>query len=385
MPPESPAPLLSAKEIIAKSSPVEATTAISDKERELEAAKLILAHTPEGCQVYAANLEYHKSVETTLAKLKKQQPCPKVFAEQLRSAKQAQLVLKSKFQEKVEAGKAKAAGRLMEQLKAIDSLTAALHERRTACISEHAKVTDRWAAFNQKRYDQHQQVLSQFDAMILTAELPDSPPAMMDTDQGASGTVHPPGTAMVPTPTEDALLQAQRAAAVANEALAKLQKQFQEAQQAQPQPGVPPELVTFVCENDELPEEIPEPEPDQWEAYHILYSALDTLGRHDALAGPPIPVTYGQIKCGLAVPRQLLGDALWAKAYPSGNVSDDTIVTQQIRALMVQSIKQHQAKLIKDKAKHDANIKAAKADMDVIASDARAKKRKTSAASAAGA
>jgi len=81
----------------------------------------------------------------------------------------------------------------------------------------------------------------------------------------------------------------------------------------------------------------------------------------------------------------LLGDALWAKAYPNGCVSDETIVTQQVRALMVHSIKQHLAKLLKDKASHDAKIKVAQADMDVVAADARAKKRKAIAVLAAGA
>jgi len=299
---------------------------------------------------------------------------------QLGAAQQAQVALMHKFQEKVEAGQAKAAGRLAEQLEAIDALTVALHERRTACISEHGKAVSLWTTYNQRRRNQHQEVVSQFEGMILAANLPDSPDPMI-TDSSPQVL----GTAVVPTPTEDALLLAQKNAAVAYEALAKLQKQFSEAQQAQPQPFVPPELVTFHFEDNDLPENIPEPEPDQWDAFHILYAALDALGRHDLVAGAPVPVTYGQIKCGLTVPRLLLGDVLWTKAYPQGNVDDSTIVSQQVRGLMVQSIKQHLAKLLRDKAKHDANITAAKASMDVLAADHRDKKRKSVAASAAGA
>jgi len=379
-PPENPPSLLSAKEVIAKSTPGEASSAIAIKEREMETAKLILTHTPEDCPLHATNLEYFKTTEAALAKLKRQLPCPKVVAAQLAAAQQAQVAQMHRFQEKVEAGQAKAAERLAEQLGAIDALAVALHERRTACISEHGKAVNLWNAYNQRRRNQHQEVVSQFEGMILAANLPDTSDPMV-TDSSLQVL----DADVVPTPTEDALLLAQKNAAVAYEALAKLQKRFAEAQQVPPQPIVPPELVTFNFEDSDLPVNIPEPEPDQWDAFHTLYAALDALGRHDLVGGAPVPVTYGEINCGLTVPRLLLGDTLWAKAYPQGNVDDSTIVSQQVRGMMVLSIKQHLDKLLKDKAKHDAHTAAAKASMGVLAADHRDKKRKSVAASAAGA
>jgi len=379
-----------AEQIIGKASPVAASAAIAEKEREFEDAKKILALTPTSCPIYEANAEYCKSVEAALAKLRKQQPCGKVYAQQLRSAKQAQFELRAKWQEKNDVGKQKAAELHQVHLKAIDDLTAALHVRRVALVTTFNGVSAQWATFNQKRADQWQQVLQQFDALIAAAD---------HSEADAVANRAPPLALAAPPPAvplEDALAKAQQAAAAAPQALAKLQQEFLVAQQAHeanmakdiPIPDevpTPPELVTFECEPGEIPSMLPEPAPEQWEEYHRLYTALDTLAAHEITSNSVIPVSFAQLRCGYDVPKLLLGDALWAKAFPSGSVEGTTIVSKQVRGLLWHSLKQHQAKLIADKARYDAAIKAAEACMDEIAQDLRAKKRRAVAASAAGA
>ena len=151
------------------------------------------------------------------------------------------------------------------------------------------------------------------------------------------------------------------------------------------QAGIAPRTVSFEFAAGDLPAAIPEPEAKHWEGYHLLYSALDALATQEAVAGFTVPVTYDQMKCGLDVPRQLLGDTIWAKAYPAGEATGDTVVTSQLRQLMTISLRQHQAKLVQDKEKYDAACRVAATDMADVMSDFRANKRKAVASPSAGA
>jgi len=386
-PPESPLPLTSADDLVAKMLPVASSQALADKEQAIAITKAILAQCPEWHPGHAQSADLLKTQEAECAKLRKQAPCPKVYTEQLKSARQGQLQLMTQWQEKNVMGKANADARLKEHLKLVDALSVALLERRSAIITAHTETAKAWDEFNQKRGAQWKAVLAQLDAKVANAEL--SAAAVQTPLMNAIGIAD---AARVPVPVDTALNQAlvaaQQEAAEAKRKMEEFQRLCEQhvaatkaAEEAAARMAQDAEQG-FQCTTADLPSMIPEPEAEQWECYHVLYMALEHLTTLEAVNGCPVPVTFAQLKCGLDVPRVLLGSTIWDKAFPGGQVNPESVITPRVRALMAASLRKHQLKLIQDKAKHDAAIQAALTDIEGVASAWQAKKRKASEVSA---
>ena len=384
-PPENPPPMTSADDLVGKLLPVATSQALADKEQAISITKAILAQCPDWHPSHAQATEVLKTQEAEHAKLKKQAPCPRVFAEQLKSARQGQHQLMTQWQAKNAAGKASADARLKEHLRIADALSCALLERRSAIIMAHSQTAKAWDEFNLKRGTQWKNVLAQLDAKVANAEA------------SAAAALTPLSSAMVlaeaarvPVPVDTALSEAlansQREYADMKRKMEEFQRlceQHVAATQAAEQAAArmaqeSDQANQFQMTTADLPTIIPEPAADQWECYHVLYMALEHLTTLDAVYDCPVPVTFAQLRCGLDVPRVLLGSTIWGRAFPSGEVTAESVITPRVRALMAASLKKHQLKLVQDKTKHDAAIQEAIADIEGVASAWQAKKRKAS-------
>jgi len=371
-PPQDPAPLPTSEDIVSKLVPVASSRALADKEACIGITKALLAQCPEWHPGHAQSAELLKTQEAELAKLKKQAPAPKVFTEQLKSARQGQHQLMTQWLEKTASGKAGADDRLKEHLKILDDLSIAILQRRSEIVTAHHDTGVAWNVFNSKKNAQWKEVLAQLDAKITVAEATATVAQAPIIDALAIA-----GAARVPVPVEshinEALVIAQREATEARRKVEELERRCREYLAAQ--------ALGFQISVADLPSMIPEPEASQWELYHVLYTNLEHLDTLEAVNGGTIPVTFGQMKCGLEIPRVLLGDVIWDKAFPEGAVTDESIIIPRVRKLMVASLKKHMVKLVQDKAKHDAAIQAALAEMDGVVSEWQAKKRKAPEAS----
>ena len=94
-------------------------------------------------------------------------------------------------------------------------------------------------------------------------------------------------------------------------------------------------------------------------------------------------MTFAQLQCGLVLPKLLLGPSIWEKAFPGEEPSPDTLVTPQVRSLMVYSLRQLKPSF-EDVAMNGQEIKCMKTHIDVIAFEAR-KRQRTAAAQVAAA
>ena len=386
-PPQDPPPLLTAEGIVSKLVPVASSKALEDKEAAIAITRAILAQCPEWHPGHAQSSELLKTQEAEMAKLKKQAPAPKVFTEQLKSARQGQHQLMTQWHEKTASGKASADARLKEHLKILDDLSMAILERRTAIVAAHHDTGEAWNVFNAKRNAQWKEVLAQLDAKVATAEVTATTAQVPLINALAIA-----GAARVPVPVDnhlnEALSEAQRDAAEAKRKVEELERRCQEYVAATKAAELVAARVAkeadqalgFQISVDDLPSMIPEPEASQWELYHVLYMNLEHLDTLEAVNGGTVHVTFSQMKCGLDIPHVLLGDAIW-----TGVVTGDSIIIPRVRKLMVASLKKHMVKLVQDKAKHDAAIKTALAEMDGVVSDWQAKKRKAPEASPAAA
>jgi len=347
-----------------------------------------LAQCPEWHPGHAQSAELLKTQEAELAKLKKQAPAPKVFTEQLKSARQGQHQLMTQWLEKTASGKAGADDRLKEHLKILDDLSIAILQRRSEIVTAHHDTGVAWNVFNSKKNAQWKEVLAQLDAKITVAEATATVAQAPIIDALAIA-----GAARVPVPVEshinEALVIAQHEATEARRKVEELERRCREYDAAAKVTELAAARATadadqalgFQISVADLPGMIPEPEASQWELYHVLYTNLEHLDTLEAVNGGTIPVTFGQMKCGLEIPRVLLGDVIWGRAFPDGAVTDESIIIPRVRKLMVASLKKHMVKLVQDKAKHDAAIQAALAEMDGVVLDWQAKKRKAPEAS----
>ena len=385
--PGGPLPqLLTAEDVIAKSSLVAATAAIDEKQRELDNAKQVLTLMPEDSPAREHTLKWFKDLEAALAKLRKAQPGSKVYAQQLRSAKQSHHELLTKWDVKIADGKAKADERLAQQLKALEVLSSSILERRGRLQAARDEAGHKWNVHNDARRTQWTQVLAQFDIMIASVEATGVPGSTGGPTAQASEVPRPDAAAG--SGGDAALAAARQDADAAKQALARLQEQFLLLQQAQAQqPSEPPPSAappaSFACEATDLPTELPGLEEADRLEYHRLCTALDTLAQHEAVAGAPIPVTFAQLQCGLVLPKLLLGPSIWEKAFPGEEPSPDTPVTPQVRSLMVYSLRQLKPSF-EDVAMNGQEIKRMKTHIDVIAFEAR-KRQRTAAAQVAAA
>jgi len=160
----------------------------------------------------------------------------------------------------------------------------------------------------------------------------------------------------------DPVVSAQQETARAKDALAAAQVTFKQAvddkaaaeRAAALLKAANPQLAHFDCSIDELPKTLPEPQPEQWQLLHNLWSALQLLYQHEAAAGDSIPVTFDQLQAGIEVPRMLLGDAIWGRAFPDGQPKGDAVPTVQLKKLLGVSRDHHREKLVADKARQES-------------------------------
>jgi len=288
----------------------------------------------------------------------------------------------TRWEDDIAKGKANSANKLKEQVTALDDMVSKITARKLEVQQAHAKADAAWEGFNQQRREQWKAVLAQLDAKIAANE------ALPQQEAAAAGSQAPlalpsPPQGSAPSHNE-ALERAQQETAATREALAKAQEAHKQAVQAKEateraaaamDTSGTPQLATFECDTADLPSSLAEPAAEDWQHYHQLYIALDILYKLEA-SGTVIPVTYGQMRCGLQVPRTLLGEKLWAQAYPNIQPTEDTVVTRQLWQLLSLSLRFHHAKLVTDKANFEAAIAAAADSVNAAATEHRNKRKR---------
>ena len=264
-------------------------------------------------------------------------------------------------------------------------MIAEVTQRKEAVVKAHALSEEAWTRFHQQRRAQRAAVIDQFEAKIAAAQ------ADVAREATAMQVVAAPAAAVAEAGTQpppaDALAQAQADTAAAREALVKAEEEYKRllaAKNAADTLG-PPQLARFDCVFEDLPTMIPEPTAVQWQQLYALNSALEALQSHETFSGLVFPVTIAQLHCGTEVPRMLLGEKLWGQAFPTDAATETSLVTLQVRQLLLLSLQKHQAKLLQDQASHIEATEQAAKSVNTAVDEYRDKKRKVDALSAAGA
>ena len=135
-------------------------------------------------------------------------------------------------------------------------------------------------------------------------------------------------------------------------------------------------LATFTCEAADFPTTVSAPGEDQWQELHNLWAGLEAMQRQEAFQGVQAPATYGQLLSGTAVPRIILGEALWKKAYPDKQPEESTVVTVQIRGMLWSSLQAHREKLMTDKRQQDAAKQSLDSAVEHVVTEFRHKRRR---------
>ena len=109
--------------------------------------------------------------------------------------------------------------------------------------------------------------------------------------------------------------------------------------------------------------------------YYQLWETLERLSSQEAILGLQVPVALEQLQAGLEVPRTLLGDVIWRKAYPT-DPNPQSLVTVQVRQLLSLSLRAQQKKLLKDKERQEAAAKEVAAGIDSVITEYKAKRKR---------
>jgi len=275
--------------------------------------------------------------------------------ERLRSARQAQRLQFTQLHERAETGKENSAKLVAAMLTEVDTHIALITERRKEVVSAYERADKSWDGFHAARRLQWDQLLAQFDAKIHELEAAPAIAAMQVDATQTPPPVDPQVAVAAVAPTLaiiDPLAQAQQDGAVAQHAVAAAQEAQRQAQIAAA--AIPPHLRTFACDLAEIPDALPEPNDAQWAQLHQLWTSLETLDRHEGVTGNPVPITFDGLNVTTEMPKLLVGDALWQRAYPGGQPSGDALVTWQLRCILKESMQKHRAKLVADRAAHAA-------------------------------
>jgi hypothetical protein len=367
-------PMRSPEELVAGASPMEASEALAAKQAQVDVAKQCLAMLPQDHDGRQGMVDTLVSLEASLAKMVKKAPGNKLQMAQLRIARSEQAAAWAAWEQVTEDGKSKAVAKRDQYLSFIDQQMAQLVERRKAVISAHQTAEAAWATHHAKRKDQWAALISQFDAKLLEMEAtpavdPAQCPIPIEVDES----------------DEDPVEAARSQAKMAQEALAAAQQAVNRAvaekEQAEKSCAALRESQlagTFECTISELPKALGEPQAEHWPLLHNLWSALQLLQQHEAAVGAPIPITFQDLQAGLEVPRALLGDTIWAKAFPQDAPSLQSPVTVQLKQLLGLSLEVHRSKLAADKTRQDA---AAATLQEPVASLVSAFKKRRSMAS----
>ena len=366
-PPANPPELRSVDDIVANAPPVVAAAHVEKLQAQVAKSKQLLALMDDNDDLYDSIKSRLATQEQELEKNVKRAPGSTLLVEQLKCAWQKEKADKVKWEEVITNGVKKAKEKLLTHAEAIDAQMAALQERRRLLIEEHEKTNAAWSGFNARKRQQWDSVLAQFETRIATAGmLPPTPVAPAQPQLALVPTAMDVGP---PTAAPDQLQQAREDAAKAQAQLAIFEREHRLVA------ATPEHLRTFAFELSDLPTMLPEPAAEEWELYHQLWSALESIAQHEFVSGW-IPVTIEQLRCGLTLPKLLLGDKLWDLAFPGTPPCESTVVTCQVRSMLWHSLQLHKDKLVADKLKHDKVIKEAMKGIDDIVTEFRAKRKK---------
>ena len=352
-PRERPPPLHTPEELVAAAAPFEASEALATKQAELALTRQILSLVGDANPaIKATALATLEEQEAAVAKLAKKAPGSRLQIEQLRSAKQSQTEAAVKWEQVIAEGRSKAVQRMDQHLKIIDGLAAQLVERRKMVVTAFQGADQAWAQHHQVRRDQWTALHREFDNKITELELAPAAASLEDNSMQDVAQQDP----------RDPVVTAQQETARTRDALAVAQTAFKQAvddkaaaeRAAALLKAANPQLARFDCSIDELPKTLPEPQPEQWQLLHNLWSALQFLHHHEAADGDSIPVTFDQLQAGIEVPRMLLGDAIWGRAFPHGQPKGDAVLTVQLKKLLGISLDHHREKLVADKARQES-------------------------------
>jgi len=363
--PPSEVPAFSLEAELAKVAPMEQAEAIAAKERILSLILQSAALLPDGLSTKEASLKDAEELKTAIAKMKKKAPGDALMVEQLRLARQEHVGHAALIAQRQQEGREKAAKQKGEQIGAIDKMIDELVVLKTNVAGSFQKATAAWEAYNHKRNAQTKGILDEIDARIALIQA--RPPAP-DPVPGPTGPTSGP-TSVAPMLVDASQVQLQLNTFEAAVAQAKRDMEATEAMFTD-------HLASFTCDPTDFPTTLKEPEEDQWQLLHNLWAGLETMLRQEQCHGVQAPVTYGQLQAGTVVPRIVMGEALWNKAYPQKQPDESTIVTVQIRGMMWSSLQAHREKLTTDKRQQEAAKLALNAALEHVVTDFRHKRRR---------
>ena len=381
-------------ELIAKAPVLEATGALAQHQDEVAALRQALAWLPAGNPGRPGLEEELAKAEAKVQRLVKRAPSAKLQVEHLRSAKQAQRETAAAQEQRATAGREKALERQQLQLKAVDEYISTLTARRKGIVDAFAAADAAWKQFHDQRKLKWNALCDEIDANITELEVLNNPMAappsvVAQAGPGPVAPAQPLTGGLMPDQGMLAIKQAEEDAKKANEALKALQEAHKKAlaakEAAEKQTSamlaisnVPAHLETFEVTAADLPTMLPEPQPDQWPQYHKLWCILEALSRQEAIAGMQVPVSFAQLQAGLEIPRALVGEVIWRKAFPGPQPTEEALVTAQLRQFCWMPLNMFSEKLVKDKARQDASAEQTAKDVEAVVTDYRAKRRKAS-------
>jgi len=249
--------------------------------------------------------------------------------------------------QRAQEGRDKATEQKIEQVGIIDKMIAGLTSLKADVVASFDNAAAAWLAYHGKRDRQWKEILDEIDARVATIQArpppPDPAPSAMALDAPQ------PQLAQSSQPA-DLLQQALSDAREAQEKVVALQAAFAQEEQKRAASAAmfTDHLATFTCEAADFPTTVTEPSEEQWQELHNLWAGLEAMQRQETFQGVQAPVTYGQLMSGTAVPRIVLGEALWKKAYPNQQPNDSTVVTVQVRSILWSSLQAHREKLTAD-------------------------------------
>jgi len=260
----------------------------------------------------------------------------------------------TKWEQVCEEGKAKAMAKRDAHLKLVDDQVQQLLGKRKAVLAASTSAEAAWARHHEQRRLQWRALLTQFDNKITELELA---PVAIAVDVEVPAVVQEPASSAT-----DPLAAAQEQTRLANQALAAAQaahaKALADKQEAERSMAAIREAQlrqqSYEFNTADLPQQVGEPSAEHWPLLHNLWCALQTLHLDEALVGSPIPVSLGDLKAGLSVPRTLLGETIWKKAFPTEEPSESTVLTNQLKQLLGLSLEAHRAKLAADLTRQEA-------------------------------
>jgi len=358
----TPVPLCSVEELAAKSPHLAATDLLANKKAEVARLKSSLASLNENDTVYATMTAEIDKAQAVVTKLEKNAPGPTVLTAKLKLLKHEQAQKEAQQNQLSDRGKAKAAEKLQEHIRAIDQLSAALGKRRQEVLQAHHEADVAWEEIHCKQREQWTALRASFDVQIAAAEAAHAGP---EVDMAVDG-------GNVPVDIGRQLLEDQAAASNAIAAAAHAQQQLviQQAQaQAQQLKSVDEVERIVALAPEDFPQTVVEPQQAQWELLHQLWQSLETVAKHERFTGMHFPITLGGLRGGLEVPKLLLGDTAWSKFFPGALPTEATVVPLQVRQWLWHSLQTHRDKLLADKSKQDAAYAEVVAELESTVTD----------------